>query len=191
MQIRLYSASSEINGLYLIVDSQQIQINYNIQYNSKVDSSPKNVNYIIELLTLMLFQTHKTFVHLGTQSKIFLLPCSVVKSTNRDTIWYWNLKNVHFLLIIVYMHSISLTVIGYNDHCFTPFTERLHRSTRERLKATSISGSVTVSGSLVYLQIDRTLGWSNDHCSQSYLLSHVNTMTNQCCLRICLTVHKC
>ncbi len=85
MQIRLYSASSEINGLYLIVDSQQIQINYNIQYNSKVDSSPKNVNYIIELLTLMLFQTHKTFVHLATQSKIFLLPCSVVKSTKP---WY-------------------------------------------------------------------------------------------------------
>ncbi len=73
------------------------------------------------------------------------------------------------LLIIVFMHSITLTVIGYNDHCFTPFTERLHRSTRERLKATSISGSVTVSGSLIYLQIDRILGWSNDHCSQSVI----------------------
>ncbi len=34
MQIQLYSASPELNGLYLIVDSQQIQINYNIQSNS-------------------------------------------------------------------------------------------------------------------------------------------------------------
>ncbi|XP_016335443.1 rab11 family-interacting protein 1-like [Sinocyclocheilus anshuiensis] len=36
-----------------------------------------------------------------------------------------------------------MSVIGYNDHRFTLFTERSsHRSTRERLRAASISGSV-------------------------------------------------
>ncbi len=40
-------------------------------------------------LTPMSFQTRKSFVSLQN---------SVVKSTDRDTIRYWNFKNVHFLL---------------------------------------------------------------------------------------------
>ncbi len=35
-----------------------------------------------------------------------------------------------------------MTVIGYNNHCFTLFTKRSHRSTREHLKTASISGSL-------------------------------------------------
>ncbi len=62
---------------------------------------------------------------------------SVVKSTDRDTIRYWNLKNVHFPLrfercwaIInsadwsLFTSSTDTSVIGFNDHRFTLFTER-------------------------------------------------------------------
>ncbi len=59
-------------------------------------------------------------------------------------------------LVIVFMHSTAMSVIGLNNHRFMLFTERLHRSTWERLKAASISWSVTISGSLIYLHIDRS-----------------------------------
>ncbi len=43
---------------------------------------------------------------------------------------------------------------NFNDHRFTLFTKRSHINTQKRLKAASISWSVTISRSLIYLPID-------------------------------------
>ncbi len=54
------------------------------------------VMVVLETLLVIQFSVKKQNKKTNYNGEnIILLLGSVVKSTDRDTIWYWNLKNVH------------------------------------------------------------------------------------------------